>query len=128
MRISGHVVLFYVSRKKSHSPRLNNLSPFNNSLLLLIFADLRKSFFSVLLGLSILGSAIFNIYVTHETRVLVSQMDRLSQGKDNLMIEWRNLLIEEHTLDEHSRIRGIALKKLSMSQPTKNNSVLVELR
>jgi cell division protein FtsL len=82
----------------------------------------------VFLSLGILTSAIFNIYVTHDTRVLVSQMERLSQGKDNLMIEWRSLLIEEHTLDEHSRIRGIALKKLSMSQPTKNNSVLVELR
>ena len=44
------------------------------------------------------------------------------------MIEWRNLLIEEHTLDEHSRIRRIAVKKLSMLQTTKNNSVLVEIR
>ena len=122
------VALFYVLHKKSHNPRLNDLSPLNNSLLLLIFADLRKIFFSVVLGLSILGSAIFNIYVTHETRELISQMDRLSQEKDNFMIEWRNLLIEEHTLDEHSRIRGIALKKLSMSQPTRNSSVLVELR
>ena len=39
----------------------------------------------------------------------------------------RNLLIEEHTLDEHSRIRRIAEKKLSMAQPTTKNSVLVEL-
>ena len=52
---------------------------------------------------------------------------QLSQQKDNLLIEKRNLLIEEHTLDEHSRIRRIARKKLSMSQPTKENSVLVEL-
>ncbi|WP_413702044.1 cell division protein FtsL [Psychromonas sp. KJ10-10] len=43
------------------------------------------------------------------------------------MIEWQNLLLEEHTLDEHSRIRNIANKKLSMAQPTKNNSVLVEV-
>jgi cell division protein FtsL len=122
------VALFYVSHKKSHNLRLNNLYSLNNNLLRIIFADLRKYFFSVLLGLSILGSAISNIYVTHETRVLISQMERLSQGKDNLMIEWRNLLIEEHTLDEHIRIRSIAMKKLSMSQPTRKNSVLVELR
>jgi len=43
------------------------------------------------------------------------------------MIEWQSLLIEEHTLDEHSRIRHIAKTKLLMSQPTKKNSVLVEI-
>ena len=100
----------------------------DKSLLSLIVADLRRNFFSVLLGILIVSSAIYNIYVTHETRGLVTQIERLSQEKDNLMIEWRNLLIEEHTLDEHSRIRRIAVKKLSMSQTTKNNSVLVEIR
>ncbi|HEY5715039.1 MAG TPA: cell division protein FtsL [Psychromonas sp.] len=100
----------------------------NNNLLSLIAADLRRNLFSVLLGILIVCSAIYNIYITHETRGLVTQIERLSQDKDNLMIEWRNLLIEEHTLDEHSRIRRIAVKKLSMSQATKNNSVLVELR
>lgn len=104
------------------------MSPSNTHLLRLIATDLRKHFFSVVLGILIVCSAIYNIYITHETRGLVTQIERLSQDKDNLMIEWRNLLIEEHTLDEHSRIRHIALKKLSMSQPTKNNSVLVELR
>ncbi|WP_372880135.1 cell division protein FtsL [Psychromonas sp.] len=100
----------------------------DKSLLSLIATDLRRNFFSVLLGILIVCSAIYNIYITHETRGLVTKIERLSQDKDNLMIEWRNLLIEEHTLDEHSRIRSIAVKKLSMSQTTKNNSVLVELR
>lgn len=100
----------------------------NANLLYLIAADLQKHFLSVLLGIMIVCSALYNIYITHETRGLVTQIERLSQDQDNLMIEWRNLLIEEHTLDEHSRIRRIAVKKLSMSQVTKNNSVLVELR
>jgi len=107
---------------------VNNLNPPNTHLLCLIAADLRKHFFSVVVGILIVCSAIYNVYTTHETRGLVTQIDRLSQDKDDLMMEWRNLLIEENTLDEHSRIRRIALKKLSMSQATKNNSVLVELR
>jgi len=107
---------------------VNNLNPPNTQLLCLIAADLRKHFFSVVVGILIVCSAIYNVYTTHETRGLVTQIDRLSQDKDDLMMEWRNLLIEEHTLDEHSRIRRIALKKLSMSQATKKNSVLVELR
>ncbi len=82
---------------------------------------------SVILLLAVLFSAFYNIALTHETRKLVTEKERLSQEKDNLKIEWRSLLIEEHTLDEHSRIRFIANKKLSMSQPTAKNSVLVEL-
>lgn len=98
-----------------------------DNLLLLILADLRRNIFALLLGLLILLSAFYNIYITHQTRELITKKEQLSQQKDNLMIEKSNLLIEEHTLDEHSRIRNIARKKLSMSQPTKNNSVLVEL-
>lgn len=107
---------------------MSSLSALNTHLLCLITADLRHHFFSVLLGILIVCSAIYNVYTTHETRGLVTQIERLSQDKDDLMMEWRNLLIEEHTLDEHSRIRRIALKKLSMLQATKKNSVLVELR
>lgn len=99
----------------------------NDNLLLLILADLRHHIVVVLLGLCLLLSSFYNIYLTHETRKLATEKDQLAQQKDNLMIEWQNLLIEEHTLDEHSRIRRIAKTKLLMSQPVKNNSVLVEV-
>ena len=99
-----------------------------DNLLLLILADLRQNIMLVVLGIFILISALYNIYVTHETRELVTKKESLSQQKDNLMVEWRNLLIEEHTLDEHSRIRSVAGNQLSMSQPTQKNSVLVEIR
>lgn len=102
------------------------MSDQRDNLLFLILADLRSHFFSLLLGLAILISAFYNIYITHQTRELITKKEQFAQQKDNLMIEKRNLLIEEHTLDEHSRIRRIAQKKLSMAQPTKLNSVLVE--
>lgn len=98
------------------------------NLLLLMLADMRRYSVLVVLAVLILVSALYSILVTHETRELVTRKELLSQQKDNLMIEWRNLLIEEHTLDEHSRIRFVATKKLSMAQPTKNNSVIVEIR
>ncbi|WP_022941093.1 cell division protein FtsL [Psychromonas hadalis] len=103
------------------------MSVSRDNLLLLILADLRRYVVFVVLAIVILLSAFYNIYITHETRKLVTEKDQLSQQKDNLNIEWQNLLIEEHTLDEHSRIRRIATKRLSMAQPTKNNSVLVEI-
>lgn len=98
-----------------------------DNLLLLIVADLRRHFVAVILVFLLLFSAFYNIFLTHETRKLVTETDHLAQEKDNLMIEWQNLLIEEHTLDEHSRIRHIAKNKLSMAQPTKHNTVLVEI-
>lgn len=103
------------------------MSDKRDNLLFLILADLSKNFAALLLGFCILLSAFYNIYITHQTRELVTKKEQLSQQKDNLMIERRNLIIEEHTFDEHSRIRRIARKKLSMSQPTQQNSVLVEL-
>ncbi len=98
-----------------------------DNLLLLIVADFRRYFVVLLLALALLLSCFYNIYITHETRKLVTEKEQLAQQKDNLMIEWKNLLLEEHTLDEHSRIRRIAKKKLSMAQPTQKNSVLVEI-
>ena len=100
----------------------------HDNLLMLILADLRRHIGLVILGVVILISALYNIYITHQTRELITKKEFLSQQKDNLTIEWSNLLIEEHTLDEHSRIRSIADKKLSMEQPTKENSVLVEIQ
>jgi len=104
------------------------LAASRDNLLLLILTDLRKNVVLVILGILILISALYTIYITHETRELITKKEFLSQQKDNLMIEWRNLLIEEHTLDEHSRIRTIAGDRLLMAQPTKKNSVLVEIR
>lgn len=103
------------------------MSAHRDNLLLLILADLRRYFIVLCLALMLLISAFYNIYLTHETRKLATQKDQLAQQKDDLMTEWQNLLIEEHTLDEHSRIRRIANNKLSMSQPTQKNSVLVEV-
>ena len=103
------------------------MSVSRDNLLLLIIADFRRHFLVVLLAIIVLLSAFYSIYLTHETRKLVTEKDQLAQQKDNLMIEWQNLLLEVHTLDEHSRIRRIARTKLSMAEPTKKNSVLVEV-
>lgn len=100
----------------------------DDNLLLLILADFRSNIILVILSLIILISALYVIYITHETRELITQKEELSQQKDNLRIEWRNLLIEEQTLDEHSRIRSIAGQQLLMAQPTKANSVLMEIQ
>lgn len=98
-----------------------------NNLLFIILADLQRSYMHIVLVSMILASAFYCINETHETRLLVTKLDELSQSQDELLIEWRNLLIEEGTLDEHSRIRKIAVQKLNMVLPENKNDVLVEL-
>ena len=98
------------------------------SLLRLILNDLGRNIFVVLLMLALVSSAFYKIYITHNTRLLVTQKEQLSQEQDNLSIEWQSLQLEEQTFGESSRVRRIAEKKLLMIQPKKNNTVLVELR
>jgi len=97
------------------------------SLLYFVLMDLKQHYFAVLLVIIILLSAFYNIYITHNTRLLITQKEQLSQDQDNLAIEWNNLLIEENSFAEHSRIRKIAIKELSMVQPTSKSIVLVTL-
>lgn len=98
------------------------------SLLRLILNDLGRSVLVILLALMLISSAFYKIYITHNTRLLVTQKEKLSQQQDNLSIEWQSLQLEEQTFAEDSRIRRIAKKKLLMVQPTRNSTVLVELQ
>jgi cell division protein FtsL len=51
----------------------------------------------------------------------------LQQERDRLDIEWRNLLLEEQSLAEHSRVTRIATKELDMVRPLPNEEVIVRL-
>ncbi len=98
-----------------------------NNLLRLILEDFRKQIVTILIMLMLFCSALYKVYITHDTRVLITKKDKLSQQQDQLRTEWESLQLEENTFAEHSRVRRIAMKQLSMIQPNKSNTVLVEL-
>ena len=98
----------------------------NPSLTRLIIYDLfgiGKVPFILLLG--ILCTCLTIVYITQQTRIAVDQHDRLLMERDRLEVEWRNQLLEEHALSEHSRVEGIAREELKMIRPDSKHEVIV---
>ena len=79
-----------------------------------------------LLLIAVLVSAILVVTTTHETRRLTAQREQLVLERDALDIEWRNLILEENALGDHSRVERIATDKLKMQHvdPAQENIVV----
>lgn len=84
----------------------------------------RKQVTVMLLGLSVLLSAMSIIYVTHMTRILHASFQHNIVEQDRLHIERGQLLLERSTWMMQARIQQIAEKKLGMIIPD-NKSVVV---
>ena len=50
------------------------------------------------------------------------------QQKDDLDVEWRNLVLEQRALTEHNRIENEVEKQLDMYRPTADQEVVVRLK
>lgn len=92
-----------------------------------IFTDIRRSFFSYLLLVLVIVSAFLVIYFTHVNRQTTSELEVLLTERDELDIEWRNLLIEQNSLAEHSAIESKAAKLLDMKRPNIKSEVIIKL-
>ncbi|GAB3523217.1 cell division protein FtsL [Photobacterium alginatilyticum] len=80
---------------------------------------------SVLLVL-VLASALGVVLITHHSRQLIAQQEQLLIERDQLDIEWRNQILEENSLSEHSRIERLAEKELEMNRPSRDSEVVVQ--
>ncbi len=93
----------------------------------IIVADLWHHKWVLLLAMAVLVNAIVVVYTSYSSRQYTSQWDQLLQQRDRLDIEWRNLLLEEQSQSEHSRVTRIATKDLNMSRPLPNQEVVVRI-
>lgn len=100
---------------------------FKPSLLRIVVKDLLKHKFTLFVATAVVVSALSVIVATHETRLMMAKRETLRGEKDDLDIEWRNLLLEQNSLIEHSRIRRIASEELNMHRATGKNEQVVEL-
>ncbi|AIN47443.1 cell division protein FtsL [Candidatus Palibaumannia cicadellinicola] len=75
---------------------------------------LRNEKLSVILLIAVLVSAIMVVTITHHTRRLTAEREKLVLEKNALDIEWRNLILEENVLGDHSRVESIAREILHM--------------
>lgn len=68
------------------------------------------------------------VFTTHETRQAVTKNEQEMVERDRLDSEWRNLLIEETALSDHSRVQDMATKELDMIRPDADKEVIVHLK
>ncbi len=77
-----------------------------------IGADLiRNAKIPLILLVAVLISAVLVVTTAHRTRLLTAEREQLVLERDALDIEWRNLILEENALGDHSRVESIAIEK-----------------
>ena len=86
----------------------------NFKLLLIIVSDLTRNKLRVLLYLMVITSAMAVTLSSHHNRQQVIALEDLMQEKDELDVEWRNLVLEQRALTEHNRIENLVEKQLEM--------------
>ncbi|EEP94276.1 Cell division protein ftsL [Yersinia aldovae ATCC 35236] len=80
----------------------------------------------MILLVAVLVSAVLVVTTAHRTRLLTAEREQLVLERDALDIEWRNLILEENALGDHSRVERIATDKLKMQHvdPSQENIVV----
>ena len=103
-------------------------TPSNQVLVLDVWQDILEHFLSYILLLLVVVSAFSVIYYTHVNRQKTSELEQLYTQRDELDIEWRNLLLEQNSLAEHSAIESRAKKLLNMKRPDADSEIIVTLK
>ncbi|MCG9574895.1 cell division protein FtsL [Vibrio tubiashii] len=75
----------------------------------------------------IFSSAMGVVFTTHHTRQAITEKDQALVERERLDNEWRNLLIEETALAEHSRVQAVAKTELEMKRPDSDKEVIINL-
>lgn len=96
-------------------------------LVLDIWQDILQHIASYILLILVVVSAFSVIYYTHVNRQTTSELEQLYTQQDELDIEWRNLLLEQNSLAEHSAIESRAKKLLNMKRPDADSEIIVTL-
>jgi cell division protein FtsL len=92
-----------------------------------IWYDIVSHAMTYIMLLCVVLSAFLVIYYSHVNRESTSELEILLSKKDELNTEWRNLLLEQNSLAEHSAIESKAKKLLQMKRPDVNSEVIINL-
>jgi|GEM_PF-84807 len=130
-----HVVQFYVLLNVYHTQKTSLASQevtprkqqANRMLVFDIWQDILQHLMSYILLILVVASAFSVIYYTHVNRQTTSELEQLYTQRDELDIEWRNLLLEQNSLAEHSAIESRAKKMLKMKRPDSKSEIIITL-
>lgn len=76
----------------------------------------------ILIFLSALGL----IYTRHQNHLMFMQIQQLSQQRDELNEQWRQLRLEHSTLTQQARIEHLAKQKLNMHVPQPHEIMIIK--
>lgn len=93
----------------------------------IIVQDMWSHKWLLLLSFIVFFNAVAVVYTSYVSRQLTTKWDQQLQQRDKLDIEWRNLLLEEQSLADSSRITRIATKELDMTRPLPSEEVVVKI-
>ncbi len=79
----------------------------------------------LLLLVLIFATAMGVVLTTHNSRQAITHKDEVLVEREHLDSEWRNLMIEESSLADHSRVQDIATKQLNMIRPDGAKEVVI---
>ncbi|QIL85905.1 cell division protein FtsL [Vibrio sp. HDW18] len=82
----------------------------------------------LLLLLLIFSCAMAVVFMTHQARQAISAKDQAFMERERLDNEWRNLILEETALSEHSRVQQLARQDLQMQRPDSETEVVINLK
>lgn len=71
-------------------------------------------------------SALGVVYSTHESRVLLNELQALENERNALQVEWGQLLLEQSSLISQGRVEDIAKAQLNMVIPGQEDIVVVK--
>ena len=66
------------------------------------------------------------IWSTHKSRHLLNELQQLEQQRNDLQVEWGQLLLEQSSLVSQGRIENLAIAELGMKIPVTENVVVVQ--
>lgn len=93
-----------------------------------IWQDICRHLMTYVLLVLVVASAFSVIYFTHLHRQATSALELKLSSRDELDIEWRNLLIEQNSLTEHNVIESQARKLLKMQKPKGPTEIIIKIQ
>ena len=92
-------------------------------------ASLQAERYAMLLGflllLSLVISAQFVVYSSFDARGHINHLHQLERDRNDMQVEWGQLLLEQSAWASHSRVESMVTQQLSMSVPLAQEIILV---
>ena len=97
----------------------------NQSVPSLASSGLRLSKVATMSWVLMLFSGLCVVFVSHQCRLLYSELALLEQQKNRLEVAWGQFLLEESSLASLHRVEAEARQKLAMQAPALDHIVVV---